>query len=322
MAELADAPDLSSARHAGVLRTAYNQVFYNIRQKNSVRFLYKIRRNFFMPRGIQLKKQTTAQFTLSEALDAFTRHNAVKNLSHRTIRNYEQIIINFMKWCPENKISKVTIETVEFYIMYLQNQNISQQYITSKVRNLRTFLYFCMKREYLSTFKIPLPKADEVIKEPYAEAELEKLMRKPITTNFVELRCWPMSNFFLGTGCRISTALSIKLYNIDFKNRIIKLEKLKNRKQQYIPLSSKLSSILKDYLSYWDSSQDDYLFPNGYSGEQVALRSAQQALAAYNRSKGVTKTGSHRYRHIYAKLYIMNGGGAFQCTTPAWTFHS
>jgi len=56
----------------------------------------------------------------------------------------------------------------------------------------------------------------------------------------------------------------IKLYYIDFENRISKLEKLINRKQQYIPLSSKLSSILKDYLSYWDSAQDDYLFPNGY----------------------------------------------------------
>lgn len=55
--------------------------------------------------------------------------------------------------------------------------------MATKLRQLRAFLYFCMEREYLNKFTVQIPKADEVIKEPYTQKELEKLIKKPTSNS-------------------------------------------------------------------------------------------------------------------------------------------
>lgn len=95
--------------------------------------------------------------------------------------------------------------------------------------------------------------------------------------------------------------------DIDFENKLIKLNVLKSRRQQYIPMSSGLKEVLKLYLSLWEYSEDDYLFPE-YEGGKFSTQGAYWALKQYNIARGVSKTSVHLYRHTYAKNYIIAGG--------------
>ena len=79
-------------------------------------------------------------------------------------------------------------------------------------------------------------KEDKEIKEPYTDDELTKLLRKPRSTRWAEWRTWASENYLLATGNRASTALNVKISNIDFDGNTIMLSKVKNRKQQIIPL--------------------------------------------------------------------------------------
>lgn len=78
------------------------------------------------------------------------------------------------------------------YIIYMQSSGVSQVYVCTKMRHLRAFLYFSMEREYLQSFKITMPKACEVVKEPYTTVELEKLLKKPESGRWTEWRNWAM----------------------------------------------------------------------------------------------------------------------------------
>lgn len=118
----------------------------------------------------------------------------------------------------------------------------------------------------------------------------------------------------VGTGNRISTVLSVKICDINFQENTIYLTTVKNRKQQIVPLSKALKSVLKDYLKTWDYSIDDYLFPS-CEGGQLARRSFQGALTRYNIKRGVSKTSAHLFRHTYAKNFILAGGGMAQLQT-------
>ena len=69
--------------------------------------------------------------------------------------------------------------------------------------------------------------------------------------------------------------------DIDFENMTIFLSKLKNRRQQYIPLSPALKTVLLDYLKTWDYTDDDYLF-GSYTGQQLNVRSLQSAICRYH----------------------------------------
>ena len=64
----------------------------------------------------------------------------------------------------------------------------------------------------MTAFKIRIPKVDNKLKETYTDAELNVLLKKPNlkTCGFSEYKIWVFSNYLLGTGNRISTALSLK----------------------------------------------------------------------------------------------------------------
>lgn len=261
-----------------------------------------------MARGKQIL--TKISKTTSECFDIYIKHCQIKNLSLQTINYYRFECEQFMAWYgKDNDIAKITPDTIEEYIYHIQTSGASQTYVASKMRQLRAFLYFCMDREYMNKFSVKIPKADEVIKEPYSQYELERLIKKPTSTSWVEWRSWAMINYFLSTGNRLSTVLNIKIKDIDFVSNLIKLNKLKNRKQQYVPMSSGLKEVLKLYLELWEHTDEDYLFPES-EGKQLSTSGAQWAIRKYNISRNVTKTSIHLFRHTYAKYYIMAGGEA------------
>ena len=246
--------------------------------------------------------------SISECLEIYIKSCRVKNLSPRTISTYKQMCNYFIDWYgADESIRKVNADVIDDYIIFLQDQKTSQVYIATKMRQLRAFLYFCMEREYLPRFKIILPKVDEVIKEPYTAKELEKLLKKPESGRWTEWRNWAMVNYFVATGNRLSTVVNIRITDLDFENSLIKLNVLKNRRQQYIPMSSGLRKVLQTYLSLWEHTDKDYLFPE-YEGGQFTKQGAYCALKQYNLDRGVTKTSVHLYRHTYAKNYITAGG--------------
>ena len=261
-----------------------------------------------MARKLQINRPISK--SISECLELFIKHCQTKNLTQRTIKTYRMECISFIKWHGEEKtIVDITAETIEEYISFLQSTDISQTYVATKIRQIRAFLYFFMEREYLHKFPVKLPKVDEVIKEPYTQKELERLIKKPTSANWVEWRNWAMVNYFLATGNRLSTVLNIKISDIDFPSNLIKLTVMKNRKQQYIPMSSGLKEVLELYLQLWEHKDSDYLFPE-YEGKQLSVGGAQCAIRKYNLNRGVTKTSIHLFRHTYAKYYIVAGGEA------------
>ena len=157
----------------------------------------------------------------------------------------------------------------------------------------------------------PLLKEDETVKEPYTEEELQRLLRRPASNSWAEWRVWAAINTFLATGVRASTLLAIRILDVDFEHNTILLKKLKNRKQQMIPVSESLGNVLNDYLKLWDWNSEDYLFPT-ITNTQMNVHSLESAVRKYNIARGVSKTSLHLFRHTFAKNYVLAGGGMIQ----------
>ena len=262
---------------------------------------------------IKIAKKET--ITLQEGFEQFITRCKIKNLTDETIKSYEEKLKHFMEFYGiEKPLQSVTQETVDEYILWLRdNRSCGSITINSYLRSLRAYLYFCMEKEYLPHFKIQMIKAEKKLKETYTDSELEKLLKKPDTNNcnFREYEIWVLENYLLGTGNRISTALDLKVQDINFEEGCIYIRKAKNRRQQIIPLSATLSAILKDYLQIRGSEPDSYLFCNIY-GNKPDKNTFQQAINSYNKKRGVNKTSAHLFRHTFAKNWIMAGGDIFR----------
>ena len=96
--------------------------------------------------------------------------------------------------------------------------NINSITMNSYLRSIRAFLYYAMECRYMESFKISLIKSRKKIKETYTNEELMRLLRMPDLSHctFSEFKIWAFENYLLATGNRISTALNLKIEDINF----------------------------------------------------------------------------------------------------------
>ena len=235
-------------------------------------------------------------------VEDFILEKEVNNASPSTITYYNQSLGKFGEFL---KGREITQKVVNEYKKELMN-TVKPTSVNTYLRGLRAFINYC---DY--PIEVKLVKEEEIIKEIYTEQELKLLLKKPKKSSFVKYKTWVMINLFLSTGIRLSSALEIKIGDINFAGGYIILRHTKNRKQQIIPMSKQLELILKEYLIRRKGDEEDYLLCSS-SGTKLDTRTAQEQIQRYNKSRGVNKTSVHLFRHTFATMYLKNGGDIYR----------
>lgn len=254
------------------------------------------------------KEQQTEVMTLNEVAEEFYRNNVVRGLADATCETYKTFVGGFIKWFGGYRnIAEILPSTFDDYILFNKENGIRMVTIASKMTHIRRYMNFAVERKYIEPIKVPVPRYEKTLKEPYTDAELARLLARPRTRSWVEWRNWAMVNYFVSTGQRLSTVLNIRIEDIDIETQTVRLIWNKDKRQKIMPFSSALADILKEYMELSEFDDDEYLFPH-VEGGQLHRRSAQDAVAEYNHSRGVDKTSIHLFRHTFAKNYIVSGG--------------
>jgi integrase/recombinase XerD len=255
------------------------------------------------------------RITFDEGYDQFIKYCKVRNLRPATIKHYDNTMLSVYKFInPKTLIKDITKSTVDGFILYCRNElTIKDVTINTYTRTLRSILYYFMRLGWMKEFKIPNVKFDKHLIETYSEEELKLLLEKPNIKKctFTTFRSWTIVNFLLGTGVRVNSLVNIKNRDIDFENEVVLLDVTKNRQSVIIPLSSTLISVLREYMAIRGGELDDYLFCTEF-GKQADRQTINTTINKYNKKCGVMKTGLHRFRHTFAKLWILNGGDVFK----------
>ena len=199
-----------------------------------------------MPR-IQFKQVDQIRRKLvSDAFTEFLRHCKLKNLSPYTHHYYQENIKYFLEALPEVKyVDEITQETTDSYVAQMMEKGNKVTAINARLRAIFVFMRYCFEQEFTEEFSLSQIKEDETFKEPYTEAELKKLLRQPQSDKWTEWREWAAINLLVATGVRASTVVNMKISDLDFEHNIIRLRKLKNRRQQTLPMSSSLKEALE-----------------------------------------------------------------------------
>ncbi len=253
------------------------------------------------------------EMSVQQAFDGFIRKCQIKNLSEHTIfYHYESFKYLCKVLNPNESVESLCPQAIQALILDLKltMKDIS---INTRLRGIRTFAYHCIYMGYIEPFKIQLLKSDTSIKGTYSDAELKVLLAKPNIKKcqFTELRTWTAINIFVGTGCRIGSLKSVKIKDVLFDECLIRFTKTKGRKQLLVPITKTLNEVLQLYLHYREGSPDDYLICS-QNGDKIERDGLIHAVAKYNRSRGVTKTSCHMFRHTFAKHWIINNGDIFR----------
>jgi integrase/recombinase XerD len=167
-----------------------------------------------------------------------------------------------------------------------------------------------MNEGHIPYFRMKSIRVDKNNVETYSDAELIALLKKPNIKKcrFMEYQGWVVTNFLFATAVRQRSLMHIKIKDLDFDNGVVYVNVTKNRKPLIVPFDSTLSKILQEFLKHRQhKSNEEYLFCNVF-GQQLNKSTSYHMLYEYNKRRGVETTGIHRYRHTFAKQWILNGG--------------
>lgn len=259
----------------------------------------------------KLSLSTENNITFEDGCNLYLDYCKQRNLSNGTIKHYTQSFTQFYKFFePEIPISKFNEQLYNRYVLYLRNTLNNDISINSYLRDLITVMHYLMNNDYIDTFEMKTIKTSKSNIETYTDDELRILLKKPNIRKckFIEYQCWVITNFLFCTGVRQRSLMNIKIKDIDFNNNVLYVNVTKNRKPIIIPLNTTLINILKEYLKHRQhKTEEDYLFCNVF-GQQLVKSTCYHMLYTYNKNRGVETTGIHRYRHTFAKQWILSGG--------------
>lgn len=249
--------------------------------------------------------------TFDEGFEQFIfEHCTMKNFRPSTEKHYREMTkYSFYKFYHKDTVlSQLEQDDINNYVLRLKESDIRDSTVNIQLKALKTVIKFFRDKGWIDTnIKVELIKADIEAIEAYTDEEISKLLIKPNLKkcSFVEYRNWVCICFLCNTGCRRSTLVNIQIGDLDLDNGYCRYRHTKNRKAQTVPISPSMCNILKEYLEYLPKDCI-YLFPT-VLGEQMKARSISHTLDDYNKSKGVQRTGIHKFRHWFAKKSVLLG---------------
>ena len=259
----------------------------------------------------KLKMKATRGLTFEEGCNKYLEYCRQRNLRQGTINHYRQSYVQFFKFFdPDTPIEEIDEDAYKRYVLYLRSTLNNDVSINSYLRDFITTMHYLMNEGYIQSYKMQAIKVDKSHIETYNEQELQLLLKKPNIKkcSFIEYQAWVMTNFLFSTAVRQRSLMYIKVKDIDFDNNVVYVNVTKNRKPLIVPLNQTMVNILREYLKYRNhKTDDDYLFCNVF-GQQLVKSTCYHMLYEYNKRRGVETTGIHRYRHTFAKQWILSGG--------------
>ena len=232
-----------------------------------------------------------------------------KGTSPHTIRGYTRDVEEFLGFIKKNY--SISIEnTKPFHIraFLLSLKNLKKSSLFRKISAIRTFFNFLLyegKIEINPASLIEMRGGDKNLPSFLSVEEMFSLLDSEDLKESKRDRA--ILEFLYDTGLRVSELISLKLKDIDFKNRTI-LVKGKRGKERMVPVGEKGIKAVEEYIAERkDSAPESPLFC-GRNGKPLSDRSVRRLVKKYSILCGIPKRVTpHTLRHTYATHLLESG---------------
>ena len=237
-----------------------------------------------------------------------------KSYSKNTISSYLNNISIFFKFCNTINITPFVAEYVDLteYLNYLkENKNYSSRSLNSMIATLKCYYKFLYLEKYIKnnpTNLLDSPKIKKTLPEYLTNDEVNKFISSIDISTDIGRRDDLLIRLLYDSGARVSELLNIKINDIDFEKRTIKLLG-KGNKERLILFTNETKKILIDYIYYIYNNfeiKNNYLFSNK-KGVVLGRVEVYNIIRKYCEIAGKTKhVTPHTFRHSLATHMIQN----------------
>jgi site-specific recombinase XerD len=226
------------------------------------------------------------------------REITIRQMSRKTLAAYFFYNRELLKHADKHA-HMINDEDVRRYLEYLTTEKgCAPATINLAIDSIKFFL--CGVRK-MTLYLSPRPKKG--VRLPGVMSAQEVLRIFDVTVN-IKHRSIMMIAY--SAGLRVSEAANLKLGDIDFDRKLVRVRQGKGRKDRYTVLSARAESVLLEYL---ETYKPDLWFFEGLNGQgHISVRTIQHVFEDAVRRAKITKSVSfHSLRHSFATHLLENG---------------
>ncbi len=241
------------------------------------------------------------------------------NYSPNTISSYEIEIKKYQRFIKEKHINYLELnkDNIRNYLKYLDNKKYKNSSISKNLSALRSFYNFLVIQGKIGKNifnSIHNPKLEKKLPNFLSEIDMENILEYSENKNFKKdiytNRNLLIMELLYDTGCRASELTNIKLKNIDFNDRSIRIMGKGSKERivyygEYTEQTIKL--YLKDRVELLKNQSSDYLLVSKTTLKLTTRRIAQIIDEIIKQLAIKNNVTPHTFRHSFA-THLLNHG--------------
>ncbi|MCY0874529.1 tyrosine-type recombinase/integrase [Acidianus infernus] len=230
-------------------------------------------------------------------LDAFIIALKAAEAGEGTVKLYSTAVKDFLEFIKKDPKS-VTSEDVNRWIIHLMSKEGKIKGTEMKrARSVTLRNYVIAVRRFLKWIGINvnpvIPRARRKEIRALNEDDIKRLLEATR-----RLRDKLILRLFLDTGLRSKELLSLRVEDIDLKNRMIRVRETKNGEERIVFFTEETEKLLRKYLAKQGSSER--LFPMTY-------QALYKLIKRLGERAGIKGLRPHILRHTFATIAIRKG---------------
>lgn len=195
---------------------------------------------------------------MTKQITIFLEHiRKQRHYSPHTIQSYEDDLIQFHEFLSNYHGAKnpvldnVDRHTIRKFLSHLLDRGLEKKSVARKLAALRSWFKFLLKRGAILSdpaLNIASPRLPKKLPVFLDESSIARMMELPDQATAPGRRDRAVLEVLYGTGIRLSELIHLELSQFDVANGTLKVLG-KGRKERIVPVGSKATRALKDYLS-------------------------------------------------------------------------
>lgn len=274
------------------------------------------------------------QKTFNEYLDGFIEYLKLnRNYSSHTIISYKTDLSQFAEYIAKSDLGKEQISTYESgnksvdftkielnflksYIAELSDpysgkKRYSRKSVSRKISVLKSFYKYLVKKKYISkntSAYILFPKTVKKLPSFLSKKEMENLLSQKYISE-ISILDKAIIELFYSTGLRLSELINLKIQNVYFGNRTLKVLG-KGSKERIVPFGKKAETALLNYIKIRDiciTENTDFFFVNNSGKKLYPMQVNRLIKKNLSIVTDIKKKSPHVLRHTFATHLLDNG---------------
>ena len=249
-----------------------------------------------MRKDLNLNNKKNQKEILDQYLDSLEK---IKNYSPNTIKSYKNDILQYLD-------EEIVLGEFSKYLKICSKKGFSKTTINRKITSIKTFLIWCIEKNYLESTSLKSVK----------NLKAEKKLPNVLTANYInelldslpikdpkDIRDKAILELMYSSGLRVSEVSNLSTKDIK-NNKSIKVLG-KGNKERVLPITSRAYDVINKYIEnsrtiFVNEKSDSFLFL-GVRGGQLSDREIRRIV------KLRVGTFPHSLRHTFA-THLLDGG--------------